>query len=139
MRSALDAHRCAVCAISSRFHPSKAEIYPIAMHFAKSEASSALIHGWKSVELCQAYMLMAVYGPPARRWEEDRGWIFTGLALRVAMDLNMHVPPAAVGRTGLGERPERERLNRMRAWMICYNMDRSTGTQFGKPCTIRDE
>jgi hypothetical protein len=107
------------------------------MHFAKSEASSALIHGWKSVELCQAYILMAVYGPPARRWEEDRGWIFTGLAIRVAMDLNMHVPPT--GRAPVPERPARERLNRMRAWMICYNMDRSTGTQFGKPCTIKDK
>lgn len=52
------------------------------MHFAKSEAGSALIHGWKSVELVQAYILMAIYGTPAKRWEEDRGWIFTGLAIR---------------------------------------------------------
>lgn len=107
------------------------------MHFAKSEASAALIHGWKSVELCQAYILMAIYGTPARRWEEDRGWLFTGLAIRVAMDLNLHIPPPAKAQPT--ERQAREALNRARAWMICFNMDRSTATQFGKPQTIKDE
>jgi hypothetical protein len=126
----------AVCAISSRYDTEKAEIYPLAMHFAKSEASAALIKGWKSVELCQAYILMAVYGPPARRWEEDRGWVFIGLAIRVAMDLNMHIPSTSKPQS---ERQAREALNKTRTWMICYNMDRSTGTQFGKPCTIKDE
>jgi hypothetical protein len=57
-------------------------VYPIAMHFAKSAASSALIDGWKSVELCQAYILMSIYAVPARRWEEDRSWLYTGLAIR---------------------------------------------------------
>ena len=54
------------------------------MHFAKSAASSALVDGWKSVELCQAYILMSIYGVPARRWEEDRSWLYTGLAIRCA-------------------------------------------------------
>jgi hypothetical protein len=125
-----------VCAVSSRYLPEKASIYPVAMHFAKSEAGSALINGWKSVELCQAYILMAIYGTPAKRWEEDRGWIFTGLAIRVAMDLNLHLPQNTKPST---EKGQREQLNRTRAWMICYNMDRSTGNQFGKPCTIKDE
>jgi hypothetical protein len=71
-----------VCAISARYYPERAEIHSIAMHFARSEAASALVHGWKSVELCQAYILMAIYGTPAKRWEEDRGWLFTGLAIR---------------------------------------------------------
>ena len=42
------------------------------MHFAKHAAASALLNGWKSVELSQAYILMSLYGVPARRWEEDR-------------------------------------------------------------------
>ena len=49
-----------VCAIALRYSD-KPEVYPIAMHFAKSAASSALIDGWKSVELCQAYILMSIY------------------------------------------------------------------------------
>ena len=60
------------------------------MHFAKHAAATALIDGWKSVELCQAYILMAVYAVPARRWEEDRSWLYIGLAIRLATDLNLH-------------------------------------------------
>lgn len=52
------------------------------MHFAKHSAANALIDGWKSVELCQAYILMSVYAQPAKRWEEDRSWLYTGLAIR---------------------------------------------------------
>ena len=55
------------------------------MHFAKSAAANALVDGWKSVELCQAYILMSIYAVPARRWEEDRSWLYTGLAIRCAL------------------------------------------------------
>lgn len=71
-----------VCAVSSRYYREKSEIYPIAMHFAMREAANALIDGWKSVELCQAYILLSTYGVPAKRWEEDRGWLYIGLAIR---------------------------------------------------------
>jgi hypothetical protein len=106
------------------------------MHFARSEASNALIHGWKTVELCQAYLLLSMYGVPAKRWEEDRSWLYTGLAIRIAMDLNLHVPPQGTAQT---ERQQREILNRTRAWMLCFNQDRSTATQFGKPWTIKED
>jgi hypothetical protein len=132
----------AVCAVSSRYYdtePERAEkdpIYPLAIHFARLEASTALIKGWKSVELCQAYILMAAYCPPAHRWEEDRAWIFTGLAIRIAMDLGMHLPSWSKPQS---EQQEREALNKTRTWMICYSMDRSMAAQYGKPCTINDE
>ncbi|KAF5345063.1 hypothetical protein D9758_010418 [Tetrapyrgos nigripes] len=124
-----------ICAISSRYYAEKSEIYPIAMHFAKHSAATALTDGWKSVELCQAYILMSIYSVPARRWEEDRSWLYTGLAIRIATDLNLHHPPATKPQD---ERQEREMLNRMRVWMICFNLDRSTATQFGKPSTIKE-
>ncbi|KAG6371035.1 hypothetical protein JVT61DRAFT_10758 [Boletus reticuloceps] len=63
---------------SAQSHPGiiaknlKSDIYPVAMHFAKHSGANALIDGWKSVELCQAYILMSIYTVPARRWEEDR-------------------------------------------------------------------
>lgn len=72
-----------VCAISLRYSE-KREVYPIAMHFAKSAAANAMIDGYKSVELCQAYILLSIYAVPARRWEEDRSWLYTGLAIRWA-------------------------------------------------------
>ncbi|KAF9048353.1 hypothetical protein BDZ89DRAFT_1057928 [Hymenopellis radicata] len=125
-----------ICAISSRYHPPKSSIYPIAMHFAKHSAANALIDGWKSVELCQAYILMSIYAVPARRWEEDRSWLYTGLAIRIATDLNLHQAPTTKPKT---PEQEREQLNRHRVWQICFNLDRSTATQFGKPTTIRED
>ncbi|KAF5376493.1 hypothetical protein D9615_008666 [Tricholomella constricta] len=125
-----------ICAISSRYYSEKSEIYPIAMHFAKHSAANALIDGWKSVELCQAYILMSVYAVPARRWEEDRSWLYTGLAIRIATDLNLHQVSTTKPQS---EKQEREILNRTRVWMICFNLDRSTATQFGKPSTIKED
>ncbi|KAJ7641594.1 hypothetical protein FB45DRAFT_359818 [Roridomyces roridus] len=125
-----------ICAISSRYYPEKSEIYPIAMHFAKHSAANALIDGWKSVELVQAYILMSIYAVPARKWEEDRQWLYTGLAIRLATDLNLH---QVTSKTLKGsERQQREQLNRTRVWMICFNLDRSTATQTGKPSTIKE-
>ncbi|KAF8836497.1 hypothetical protein BDN67DRAFT_1014656 [Paxillus ammoniavirescens] len=125
-----------ICAISSRYYAEKSQIYPVAMHFAKHSAANALIDGWKSVELCQAYILMSIYAVPARRWEEDRSWLYTGLAVRIATDLNLHQISLTQPQT---EKQEREMLNRTRVWMICFNLDRSTATQFGKPSTIKED
>ncbi|KAF8151772.1 fungal-specific transcription factor domain-containing protein [Crassisporium funariophilum] len=125
-----------ICAISSRYYTEKSEIYPIAMHFAKHSAANALIDGWKSVELCQAYILMSIYAVPARRWEEDRSWLYTGLAIRIATDLNLHLVSTTKPQS---EKQEREILNKTRVWMICFNLDRSTATQFGKPSTIKED
>ncbi|KAG6889467.1 hypothetical protein C0995_000994 [Termitomyces sp. Mi166 len=125
-----------VDALFDIYYAEKSEIYPIAMHFAKHSAANALIDGWKSVELCQAYILMSIYAVPARRWEEDRSWLYTGLAIRIATDLNLHqVSPTKPQ----NEKQEREILNRTRVWMICFNLDRSTATQFGKPSTIKED
>ncbi|KAJ7027527.1 hypothetical protein C8F04DRAFT_965053 [Mycena alexandri] len=126
-----------ICAISSRYYPEKSEIYPIAMHFAKHSAANALIDGWKSVELVQAYILMSIFAVPARKWEEDRSWLYTGLAIRLATDLNLH--QVATKAPKGNEMQERELLNRTRVWMICFNLDRSTATQFGKPSTIKED
>ncbi|KAF8264089.1 fungal-specific transcription factor domain-containing protein [Lactarius quietus] len=124
-----------VCAIASRYSE-KPEVYPIAMHFAKSAAANALVDGWKSVELCQAYILMSIYAVPARRWEEDRSWLYTGLAIRIATDLNLHLLPQKRPTT---EQQELEMLNRTRIWIICFNLDKSTATQFGKPSTLKED
>ncbi|KAJ7486494.1 hypothetical protein FB451DRAFT_1337421 [Mycena latifolia] len=128
-----------VCAISSRYYPEKSEIYPIAMHFAKHAAANALIDGWKSVELCQAYILMSTFAVPARKWEEDRSWLYTGLAIRLATDLNLHQVASGARKNRGDERAERELLNRTRVWISCFNLDRSTATQFGKPSMIKED
>ncbi|KAF8498313.1 hypothetical protein BU17DRAFT_103119 [Hysterangium stoloniferum] len=108
-----------VLAISSRYLPSRPGLHITAMYFAKHAAAIAFINGVKSVEMAQAYLLMSVYGLPARRWEEDRSWF----------------PSTAP----LSERHERERLNRARTWLNCFDVDRSSSTQWGKPTGIQED
>ena len=49
------------------------------------------------------------------------------------MDLNLHRPTTAKPQN---EAHAREMLNRTRAWLNCFNLDRSTGSQYGKPPII---
>ncbi|KII89885.1 hypothetical protein PLICRDRAFT_108635 [Plicaturopsis crispa FD-325 SS-3] len=118
-----------ICAIASRFYTERPELYHQIMKYAQLAAGTALISGQKSVDVCHAYILMCLYPVPARRWEEDRSWIYLGLAIRIAIDLNLHHPNTA---TPLNEHHAREMLNRSRLWLNCFNLDRSTGSQYGK-------
>ncbi len=76
-----------VCTVASRYYKEKPQIYGMAIHFAKAAAANAVIDGWKTVEMCQAFALWSVYNPPARRWEEDRAWCYTGIAFRYVSSL----------------------------------------------------
>jgi len=122
--------------VASRYYPEKPEVYPIAMHFAKQAAANGLISGKKSVELALAYMLLAYYAGPAKRWEDQRSWLYVGLGIRVATDLNLHQTLPA---KPTNEREERELLNRVRVWMNCYVLDRSGSIYNGRPFTFQED
>ena len=70
-----------VCAIASRFFTER-PIYATMMQYAQLAAGTALISGNKNVEMCQAYLLLSVYPLPARKWEDQRTWLYLGLAVR---------------------------------------------------------
>ncbi|KAG7451107.1 uncharacterized protein BT62DRAFT_926762 [Guyanagaster necrorhizus] len=118
-----------ICAISSRYYTERPDLYPQAMHFAQLAAGTALIGGPKNIEMCIGYILLSLYPVPSRRWEDQRGWLYLGLAIRIATDLNLHLPNTA---KPLNENHAREMLNRTRVWLNCFNLDRSTGSQYGK-------
>lgn len=120
------------------------------MHFAKKEAADALIHGFKSVELAQAFIIMAMYSTPARRWEEDRSWLYAGLAIRCAVfvvwvaGLRLRRRRIAVD-IGLqstrlvkpkDEAQDRELLNRFRLWMICFDTDWAMAAHWWVRCFV---
>ncbi|KZW01468.1 hypothetical protein EXIGLDRAFT_63179 [Exidia glandulosa HHB12029] len=125
-----------VCATAARYYAKRPELHTIAMHFARDAAAHCVTQGFKSIELCQAYIIMATYAVPAKRWEEDRNWLYIGLAIRIATDLNLHLTTST---KPTNEIQEREILNRTRVWLICFNLDRSTSTQFGKMATLRED
>lgn len=71
-----------VCTLASRFYDDKPEIYPMAIHMTKAAAANAFLDGCKTLEMCQAFALMAAYMPPARRWDEDRQFFYSAIAFR---------------------------------------------------------
>lgn len=60
------------------------------MHYAKNECADALMHGPKSIGLAQAFMLLAMYHNPAKRFEEERAYLYAGLATRY-IHMNSHL------------------------------------------------
>ncbi|KAI4522795.1 hypothetical protein K525DRAFT_222833 [Schizophyllum commune Loenen D] len=122
-----------ICALASRFHHEHLKVYPQLMRFAHLAAGTALISGTKTVDMCHAFILLALYPMPTKRWEDDRSWIFLGTAIRIAMDLNLQYPNTAKPQN---ENHAREMLNRTRLWINCYNLDRSMGSQYGKAPVI---
>ncbi|PBK66480.1 hypothetical protein ARMSODRAFT_1021285 [Armillaria solidipes] len=126
-----------ICAITSRYHAPKSSIYPMAMRFAKHSAAKALIHDeMKSVELCQAYILMSMYTVPERSWDRDLSWIYTGLAISIATALRLDQTPKIDSVT---ENEEREYFNRVRVWKFCFLLDQTTAVQFGKPRMMKED
>ncbi|EPQ52642.1 hypothetical protein GLOTRDRAFT_79762 [Gloeophyllum trabeum ATCC 11539] len=124
-----------ICAIASRFYPERPDLYPMAMEYARCAAGDALTRGQKNVEMVQGFILMSLYPVPTRRWEDDRSWIYLGLAIRIATDLNLHHPTTAKPKN---EQHARELLNRTRVWLNCFNVDRSTSSQYGKSPIIKN-
>lgn len=118
-----------VCAVASRFYTERPGLYAEVMRYAQLAAGTALITGPKNEEMCLAYLLLQLYPVPSRRWEEDRSWVYLGVAIRLAQDLNLNRPSTA---TPLNEHHARVLLNRTRVWINCFNLDRSTGAQYGK-------
>ncbi|KAK0214502.1 fungal-specific transcription factor domain-containing protein [Armillaria fumosa] len=126
-----------ICAIASRYHPPKSSIYPIAMRLAKHSAANALVQDeMKSVELCQAYILMSIYAVPERSWDRDLSWLYTGVAISMATDLRLYQSPTT---EPVNEPEEREALNRVRVWLLCFNFDQATAVQFGRPWIMKED
>ncbi|KAG9314918.1 hypothetical protein JVU11DRAFT_4026 [Chiua virens] len=118
-----------MCGVASRFYQSRPQFYQQLMQYGQLAAGTALISGTKNEEMIAAYLLMQLYPVPAKRWDEERSWIYLGVAIRIAQDINLNRPVTA---KPLNEHNARIVLSRQRIWMNCFNLDRSTGTQYGK-------
>jgi hypothetical protein len=124
------------------------ELYEQLMEHALVAAGVTLNGGAKSVEIVYAYILLALYPRPQRRWEDDRSYWYLGIAYRcalflfvmpiscvnvhtfsVSMDLNIHHPPQVIP---TDEKKAREALNRTRAWTTCWIWDRVFGSFSGR-------
>lgn len=135
----------AVCTIAAKFYTKRPELHLKCLQAVRKSAYVIMSRGFKSVEIVQGFMLLTLWNTPAERYEEDKTWLFSGVALRMATDLNLHRKSVA---SLPGHQPaddpavlerEREILNRERTWLVCFSLDRSISGQMGKPWTIRED
>lgn len=134
-----------VCTVASKFYAKRPELHLQCLQQAKKSAYMIMSRGFKSVEIVQGFMLLCLWNQPAERFEEDKTWLFSGVAIRMATDLNLHRKSVA----SLPGNPhpddpvvverEREIINRERTWLMCFSIDRSISGQMGKPWTIRED
>lgn len=134
-----------VCTIASKFYSKRPDLHMQCLEVVRKCAYVIMSRGFKSVEIVQGFLLLSMWQTPAQRFEEDKTWMFSGVAIRMATDLNLHrksmasIPgqydandPAVLER-------EREIINRERTWLLCFCVDRSISGQMGKPWTIRED
>ncbi|KAF9219872.1 hypothetical protein BS17DRAFT_716196 [Gyrodon lividus] len=121
-----------VIALASR-HYKKRGLHGIAMEFARDAAGKALVDSPKTIETCQAFLLLAEHPIPLKRWSKDRSWVFIGVAFGLGKEIGLHLPP-------VDSLPEREQLNRTRVWLNCFCADASYSVQSAKlPMIPRDD
>jgi hypothetical protein len=96
-------------------------LHPRLNRIVKKLAFNVPERGFKSLEIVQSYLLLALWGcGPVERFEQDKTWLLLGLAIRMGTDLNLH--RKGVGLPADGPRAEwrareRELRNRERTWM----------------------
>ncbi|KAF7295623.1 hypothetical protein MIND_01102400 [Mycena indigotica] len=130
-----------ICAIASKFYEPNPELHNKLTEMAKKLAFNVPARGYKSLEIVQAYLLLALYGCGAvERYEQDRTWLLLGMGIRMATDLNLH-RKTAVASDGSedGRARDYEVHNRERTWLLCFCLDRSFAAQMGKPYSIRED
>jgi hypothetical protein len=99
-------------------------------------------------------MILAMYPPRVKSFQEERGYVYLGLAIRykffhclrssphfyrlysLAIDLNLNRPPVT---RVINDQHERELLNRTRTWLIAFAMERAVSVLVGRTLTLPDD
>ncbi|TDL25867.1 hypothetical protein BD410DRAFT_610536 [Rickenella mellea] len=124
-----------ICAISSRYYHVRHQLHKATLEFAQDAAEKALVGGAKTVDTCQAYILMAVYPLPVKKWSRHSSWLFSGMASTVANQLLSAGP--YMSQTA---QQENITINHARMWLNCFYVDGSHATLFGKaPNPVLDD
>ncbi|WVF68280.1 hypothetical protein IAT40_003045 [Kwoniella sp. CBS 6097] len=124
----------AICCASARaFDPT---LWSRLADFAKFEMER--LPKEKNIDVIQGHCIHAMWNMnPPKHFELDMSWLRTGLAIRTAVDINLHrvvlVPEA---RDGL---PEWVIRAIARTWLGAYIVDQTMSIQLGKASSMRGE
>lgn len=119
-----------VLTVASRDYSVRPNLHQRLLQQAKLSATAALTDGLKSADTVQALLLMASYPPPAQRFTDDRTSLFVGMAVRMAMDLNLQL---ASRKTPTSDFEALELANHKRIWRTCLLLDSWNAVKHGRP------
>ncbi|GAB1527390.1 hypothetical protein RhiTH_010565 [Rhizoctonia solani] len=67
-----------ICGVASRYWAERPAMHATLMQHVKSAAVAAITENQKTLEVCQAYLLLSIYQQPTKDWPEDRAWLYLG-------------------------------------------------------------
>lgn len=126
--------------IASQFYAPRPELHDKAVEYARRCSNMIVENGWKSIEITQAYLLLSLWGESAPNFEQDKAWLYSGLGIRMATDMNLDRTPVPRGSDPAEVLAnERDRINRERTWLGCFIVDRMLASQMGKAYIVRED
>lgn len=108
-------------------------------HWRQKLLPEALLEGYKSVEISQAFLVLAIYHKPTNRLSEDRSWQYLGFAIRIATEIGVNRLTKPNDEVKDNEQVRRRVRNRNRLWISLWLTDRSLSLQTGRPHTISED
>ncbi|CAD6915370.1 unnamed protein product [Tilletia controversa] len=95
--------------------------------------------GYKSVEISQAFIILAMFHKPTGSLADDRSWQYLGFAIRIATEIGVNRRIHPKDSVKSKEQVRRRVRNRERLWCNLFLCDRIMSAQTGRPWTISDD
>lgn len=108
-------------------------------HWRQKLLPESILGGYKSVELAQAFLVLAIYHKPTNRLSEDRSWQYLGFAVRIATEIGVNRLTQPNDEAKDNEQVRRRIRNRHRLWISLWLTDRSLSLQTGRTATIAED
>ncbi|KAH7123156.1 fungal-specific transcription factor domain-containing protein [Dactylonectria macrodidyma] len=127
-----DALANAMCAVGAGLETAKHPDYPTPLGEFFASRSKALLEfelDQPKIATVQALAILSCY--EAAQTRDSRGWLFSGMSLRLAFDLGLHLSTASFVANGKMTRLEAH-ARRVTFW-ACFITDRMWGLYLGRP------
>jgi hypothetical protein len=147
------------CALAARFTADVDDAEKVAnsldAHIQDVLLPAVLLRGYRSVEIAQAFIVLAAYHSNTRSLDGDRSWSLVGYGIRIAAELDMNArimsrltpdtgsdPSSENSASSVSPRPSSDELtqrrlrNRERTWCNLWLYDFSLSTHMGRRSTL---